>query len=125
MHLIQLLDQQLLKISRMAAGRSMDIFLKDRQYSVEMQKSVACHFILFPFSSTALAQLNLEFFHLRFVLNLFFSGASQRFFTAVNRGKKSGMMYLKGKNACSTPGSRSIMWPRSTDFPWINRPLII
>ncbi len=83
------------------ASRSMEIFLKDRLYSIEMQKSVDCHFVPFPFSSTALAQLaqlNLEFFHLRFVLDLFITGTFHRLFAAVSQGKITGMMYLKEKN---------------------------
>jgi acetoin utilization deacetylase AcuC-like enzyme len=124
MHHIQLLDQQLLKMSRMAAAAKLTrdfladlkdglinmessaalaqelIRLKDRLYSIEMPNSVDCHFILFPFSSAALgqlAQLNLEFFHLRFVLDLFVTGTSHRLFAAVSQGKIIGMMYLKEK----------------------------
>ncbi len=65
-----------------------------------MPNSVDCHFVLFPFSSAALGQvvqLNLEFFNLRFVLDLFVSGASHQLFAAVSQGKIAGMMYLKGK----------------------------
>ncbi|MFU8768655.1 MAG: hypothetical protein ACNA7H_02875, partial [Desulfotignum sp.] len=82
------------------ANLGMDICLKNRLYSIQMQNSIDCHFIPFPFSSAALgqlAQLNLEFFHLRFVLNLFVTGASHRIFAAVSQGKIIGMMYLTEK----------------------------
>lgn len=82
------------------ASPGMLLFLKKPLYSMEMQQSVDCHFVLFPFSYAALgqlAQLNLEFFHLRFVLDLFVSGASHHLFAAVSQGKITGMMYLKEK----------------------------
>ncbi|MCF8139066.1 MAG: hypothetical protein K9K63_17310, partial [Desulfotignum sp.] len=78
----------------------MPISFKEGLYEIEMQQSVDCYFILFPFSSAALgqvAQLNLEFFNLRFVLDLFVTGASHRLFAAVSQGKITGMMYLKEK----------------------------
>ncbi len=82
------------------ASFGMPLSLKEQLYFIEMQQSVDCHFILFPFSLPALnqlAQLNLEFFHLRFVLELFVTGASHRLFAAVSQGKITGMMYLKEK----------------------------
>lgn len=78
----------------------MPLTLKESLFFIEMQQSVDCHFVLFPFTATALAQLielNLEFFHLRFVLDLFVTGASHRLFAAVSQGKITGMMYLKEK----------------------------
>ncbi len=82
------------------ASFKMSIDSKEPLYIMKMQQSVECHFILFPFSSAALAQLaqlNLEFFHLRFVLDLFITGASHRLFAAVSQGKITGMMFLKEK----------------------------
>jgi acetoin utilization deacetylase AcuC-like enzyme len=82
------------------ASFGMPLSLKDQLYFIEMQQSVDCHFVLFPFSYAALgqlAQLNLEFFHLRFVLDLFVTGTSRRLFAAVSQGKITGMMYLVEK----------------------------
>ncbi len=80
--------------------RMMDLCINDSLYSIEMQNSVDCFFIPFPFSFAALgqlAQLNLEFFNLRFVLDLFVSGVSHRLFAAVSQDRITGMMYLTEK----------------------------
>ncbi|MDT8379447.1 MAG: histone deacetylase [Desulfotignum sp.] len=90
--------QQLLK--EPFAGSGMPLSLDEPLYFIELPQSDDCHFILFPFTSAALgqlAQLNLEFFHLRFVLDLFVSGASHRLFACVSQGKITGMIYLKEK----------------------------
>jgi hypothetical protein len=94
---LEILEQML---QEPPASFGMPLSLKEQLYFIEMQQSVDCHFIPFPFSSAALgqlAQLNLEFFHLRFVLDLFVTGASHRLFAAVSQGKITGMMYLVEK----------------------------
>jgi len=69
-------------------------------YSVEIDRHVHADFMRFPFSFAALrqaAEMNLEFFHLRFLLDLYAAGASERLFASTARGVLTGMLLLEEK----------------------------
>ena len=69
-------------------------------HSAEIELNVSSHFIRFPFSFVSLrqvAQMNLEFFHLRFVLDLLAAGAEDDLYAGMSRGKLTGLMLLGEK----------------------------
>ncbi|MBF0119854.1 MAG: histone deacetylase [Desulfobacterales bacterium] len=58
-------------------------------------------FIIFPLCLDALIQvaaLNLEFFHVRFILSCFIKGTANQLFACVGSGKILGLIYLQLKN---------------------------
>ena len=69
-------------------------------YRAEIDTNAWAQFLRFPFSFEALrqvAEMNLEFFHLRFILDLFATGESDRLYASMSRGKLTGLMFLLEK----------------------------
>lgn len=69
-------------------------------YSAEIDSNVWSYFMRFPFSFDTLRQvgeINLEFFNLRFLLDLFVSGESEMLYASMIQGKLTGLMLLAEK----------------------------
>ncbi len=70
------------------------------RYSVQIDSSTNAHFMRFPFSFGALrqvAEMNLEFFYVRFVLDLFRAGLADRLYAGITGGRLTGLLLLKEK----------------------------
>ncbi|MCD4719898.1 MAG: histone deacetylase, partial [Desulfobacula sp.] len=63
-----------------------------------INNDITASFIRFPFSRESLmhaARLNLEFFHIRFLLNCLVSGTDSRLFACIARGELQGLIFLE------------------------------
>jgi len=67
-------------------------------YTASIESNVQAHFLRFPFCFAALrqvAEMNLEFFFVRFLLDLFVAGHADQLYAGMVRGRLAGLVYLR------------------------------
>ena len=69
-------------------------------FSAEIDTNTHVHFLPFPFSFAVLkqaAEINLEFFHLRFLIDQFVTGKTDLLYAGMTRGRLTGLMLMEEK----------------------------